>query len=536
MLPDSISWPAGPRYVGDVNRASVVTVPVDDRERHVIPRWHRSATAAARKELGSAIRPPDRVLESNELALLEDKRLDWEGHQSLSYATDFVGTALLVGEPLMARDAASFILGRSLQTPEGARLLAARALAPDGPVVLAGEISGHEVEPAVRANRRIRTLRASLGRGPRNPLAWADIAYEYALLGRADKALKAMTCALQIAPDSRFLLRAAARFYTHFHDPERALQLLRHAAGGAEDPWIAAAETAVAAVAGRSPRLAVAGSRLLVSGRFPPSQLTELASALGTLEVAAGKRRVGKRLFEQSLVEPTENAVAQAEWASRHLGVGVTLLPRHFETPGSFEARARERLAVGAFDAALAEGQRWLGDQAFSRDPASFSSYVASVPLEDFVEAVRILRLGLVANPKDWLLLNNLAFAEASLGNVGAAREALAGISPQPTDRLQLAVLTATEGLLAFREGQSALGRRLYLQAIQAFTKGQFTQGAALATLFLTREETIAGSAPEVIAESLERARRLVKKVGSADVLAVAASLERLASSKNTQG
>jgi tetratricopeptide (TPR) repeat protein len=310
---------------------------------------------------------------------------------------------------------------------------------------------------------------------------------------------------------------------------------LRSAAGGAEDPWIAAAETAVAAVAGRSPKLAVAGRRILGGGRFPPSQLTELASALGTLEFAAGKARMAKRLFEQSLVEPTENAVAQAEWASRRLGLGITLSPRHFETPGSFEARARERLAVGAFDPALAEGERWLRDQAFSRDPVSFSSYVAAVPLERFGEAVRILRLGLVANPTDWLLLNNLAFAEASAGNVDAAREALAKISPRPTDRLQLAVLTATEGLLAFREGQSITGRRLYQQAIQVFTQGQFSQGATLAALFVAREEMIAGSPPEEVAESLGRARRLAKKARTADVLAVAASLERLASGRKTQ-
>lgn len=83
---------------------------------------------------------------------------------------------------------------------------------------------------------------------------------------------------------------------------------------------------------------------------------------------------------------------------------------------------------------------------------------------------------------------------------------------------------------VAFRSGQSAEGRRLYQQAIQELNRAQFGQGTALAALFLAREELVAGESQEAIALSLKRARDLAKKAGSADVQALLATVDRMAS------
>ena len=57
--------------------------------------------------------------------------------------------------------------------------------------------------------------------------------------------------------------------------------------------------------------------RFCIAKQYPDRQLSELASALGTLEMKAGKVRHSKRLFRSALMDPTDNTVAQVFWATR---------------------------------------------------------------------------------------------------------------------------------------------------------------------------------------------------------------------------
>lgn len=73
---------------------------------------------------------------------------------------------------------------------------------------------------------------------------------------------------------------------------------------------------------------------------------------------------------------------------------------------------------------------------------------------------------GLVANPDNTLLRNNLAFTLANEDRPAQAAAQLdlvqtGGLSPR-----EHAVVSATRGLIAFRTGQTAEGRRLYDDAI----------------------------------------------------------------------
>jgi hypothetical protein len=81
-----------------------------------------------------------------------------------------------------------------------------------------------------------------------------------------------------------------------------------------EDPWLLAAEVAVASVAGRRPMFVRQGRKVLESGRLPALQTAKLASAIATLEMTAGDTRSARRLFRESLVDPTDNSLAQAGW------------------------------------------------------------------------------------------------------------------------------------------------------------------------------------------------------------------------------
>jgi len=424
----------------------------------------------------------------------------------LSFAADLVSTALLTESTDDAREAAAFLVEQS-GTSSTALALAQRLLNPDGPARETIDVIGAAgLSPEVR-HAEIRRLRRQLRESPRNALAWADLAHEYASLGLVEKALRSMDTALRLVPTSRFLLRSGARLFVHADDPERALRLLRQAGRTNADPWLMAAEIATSGVASRSPKFARRGKAALAMD-VAPRHKTELASALATLEWMSGDNRSARRLFRDSLIDPTENAVAQAEWASRRLNASL-VEPHHLETPGSFEARARESLRRGRFEEALDNSWNWLHDQSFSRDPAGVGSYVAAVALRDYEQSIRILQLGLVANPADWLLLNNMAFALASLNRLDEAQDHLNRIVGE-RDPTSLAVTSATQGLVQFRRGNVQLGRDRYKEAIRALLKGNFKKSAAVAAVFWAREELL--TRQEAAKEAVRRAAELAKK------------------------
>src|SRR5262249_14991627 len=153
---------------------------------------------------------------------------------------------------------------------------------------------------------------------PRTPLFWTELARWYASLGQRDPADHAMRVALELSPSHRFVPRSAARLSLHLDDPERAHSLLRRAERTQTDPWLLAAEIAIAPLAGERSRWMKHGRRVVESQRFHPTAVSELASALATEAFMAGSGRDARRLFECSLELPTENAVAQAAWAARH--------------------------------------------------------------------------------------------------------------------------------------------------------------------------------------------------------------------------
>jgi len=133
---------------------------------------------------------------------MEEKLADWRDNHTLSFATDLVGTALLFDEvPDEARSAASLILSSNSSTTT-ARMLARRVLHPDA---LLQEASETDVSAGITGTSRHRSakigqLRRGLRDAPRNPLAWADLSFEYAAAGLRDKAVAAMEMALKLAP------------------------------------------------------------------------------------------------------------------------------------------------------------------------------------------------------------------------------------------------------------------------------------------------------------------------------------------------
>jgi tetratricopeptide (TPR) repeat protein len=488
-----------------------MAISFDERRRRMVPRW-RDSRSPSGEELVTV--GPGRDFFQPEL--FDHLHHDWLAEGTLETASEFVGAALVNGHTQDARGAAEFILANAPSESGTVRLLANVLLngprVPDEP----------EEDPSSTAYAKIAALKRRARQDPRNALAWTDLAREYTIIGQSDHALPAMRNAIALARDNRFVLRAASALFIHAGDGERAMHLLRKAGGLNTDPWLMAAEIAASQVAERRPASIKVGQRLIASQGLPPSQVSELAGSLATEEMNAGAGRAAKKLFALALVDPTENTVAQAEWASSDLR-GIPLEPRHLLVPHSFEARALDARAHSKWRRALEESWRWLLDQPFSRAPALFGSYLAGIALDDQKEAIRIARFGLVANPGDRLLRNNLVVSLALDGSLAEAQREYDAIAPEKADAALRATLDATAGLLAYRSGRAGMGREHYERALEMLRSPRVERMRAVAALHLAREELRSGGDRGL--EYVQRATKLAASSDAPEVVSFGAKL-----------
>ena len=473
-----------------------------ERDRRVVPRWRNSGTTAASGELASLVGARQPLGGEHHF---DEKVLDWEERPTLATAAELVAAAVVMSHEPEARRAAEFLLAHEGSVTEQVRQLAEHVLG-----------LPHQHDPGVWLHiapadvyQRIRRFRERLRNDPRDALALADISREYASIGLHSKSVRAMEIALKLLPTNRFLLRAAARLHVHLGDPDRARGILLGQPRTRRDPWLLSAEIAVATVAGRTSRFIKEGRGMVEGHEFAPIHLAELASAVGTIDLIAGKSKDARKLFRQSLVSPTDNAVAQAVWASRHLA-SFELDSQQFQLPRSYEARAWRDFWMDDWYGAMEECNQWLFDEPYSSRPATLGSFVASVALQDFDGAERIAGFGLKANPDDPTLLNNLAFSLASQNKLIEARAAFARIQRQSLQPETEIVVTATEGLLHFRAGDPERGRALYQKTMEEAGRTQQHRLRALASVFLAREENLTGSdnAAAAVARAAEECMR----------------------------
>ncbi|NKY38138.1 tetratricopeptide repeat protein [Cellulomonas septica] len=494
-------------------------------ERFVVPRWRTFASTLAVGELdvprvtGEALDPSS-----------EEDKLDLSSfvrHPGLHLAGDLLGRALHGVEGAVdALPISEYVLGQDGSSAELRRLaVAVRAAVAGEPVPLH---QSFEVVSGADPGKIVRAARTSLRRNPRNPVRWIDLALAQTNSGELEKAERSIRTALALAPTNRFVLRAASRFFVHVGDPERAQAVVRPAASRMRDPWLLAAEIAAADIVGAGSELIPSARRSLRSGDFTPAQASELACAIASHEFEAGQDKSGKRLLDRALVQPTENAVAQAEFEARR--GNFTLPDEILSREGTFEARAIAFGARSQWREAVRDAKKWQEDQSFAPDPAMYLSYVASVCLEDYYVAAEAAKVGLVANPGSAMLGNNYAFALANLGRVEEAEQVLDQYPASAFEESEQAVRIATLGLLAFRGGKGVRGRELYRDAfVRAVDAGSHDQ-AAFAAAFWAREELRLGS--PMAGAVLEVAREAVRRSDGDDPALVLARVERDASGR----
>lgn len=399
---------------------------------------------------------PAAAIPIRELGELACRLEEWRSNKSAGYAGDLLSSAFVLGDPDVFAEVASVLASGDIPPTSAQAILINTRLAPGS---FANESSGPR-EMVARA-------KCDLAAEPRNPLLWLELARFLTILGSRVAADRAMRIALAGAPDNRFILRSAARLAVHVGEPDRAHHLLSRSSRLTFDPWLLAAEIAVASLAGKASRCTKKAAMMLEAARFGPKDLSELAAALATEEMIAGRHRFARRMFMRALDAPTDNVVAQVLWANRQ-GAGVNFANEHLlTTPRIFEAEAIRDFFAGRWESSLNATLGWLRDEPFSSKPAIQGSYVAAVALERYEESVALAKQGLQANPTSFSLLNNLAFALAELGMIDEAAEAHALSRRHSETPRHHVVASATGGLIAYRGGDPLEGELRYRAATE---------------------------------------------------------------------
>ena len=482
-----------------------------DRDREIIPRWRPLDQTLRLKQLDSVEEP--QAIREVDKDLVQQKLLDWQRHQSVGHATDLLGTGIALRETRNLIDAANFLLNSGLRLSPWAHDLANQVLlqssATEQPARLPHRPTKFDL------GRAVRTFRQMLRSEAKDAVTWAELSRIYACLGKNRQAERCMTASVQLASSSRFILRSASRLWTHLDDPERGYFQLVRSDRTRHDPWLLGAAIATSSLARKRPPHVKDARHMITSGRFSISQVTELASALATLESRNGSRKKAKRLFAKSLEDPNENSLAQAAWAQRQGYVNVRLDHLYAKVHDPFEAKFWYCYQGGNWEQSVEQCRQWSYDQPFSSRPYGLGSYVAGTALEDYHECKSFCERGLLASPRDFTLLNNLAFAEINLGNLAKAQYSITRLEQMQLSTQEQVVVDATMGLWHFRSNIVPAGRKYYLRACSNARKlkngGLRSLLLGLATTFHAIEEIAAGNSSEqaVVVEAFENLKNM---------------------------
>lgn len=433
-----------------------------DKDRKVVPIWRSSKGALKHAEvigLGTLF-PDDEPRITEEVKLLNDQ---WLENRTMPFAADFLAAGFVSGHKILIQDVAKFVNNESA-SPSIKRIARFVLGIQDFEDQTIYTVEDYQ-NPQLTIGAEVKILKKCVIRNPNNALAWADLGRCYLCLGQSKKAEHALVVASKIAPNSRYILRALSRFYLHANELDLAHDILVNHPRTSVDPWLMASEIAVAHANDVTSQSVSKGKRFLSKNKFSPRDMAELNSAIGTLMIDdPGGRRKGRQMIEASLINPTETVVAQAAWIDRNR----TKISSDFTLGDqSSEASAWQFANDQKWDEAIESSKKWFSVQPFSSRPSTLASYWSAVANLDFEESERFAKAGLSANPKDFTLQNNLAFALAEQGKGSEALSVLSDINPENLNDGDKLVYQATSGLAHFKSGNHELGHLLYGKAIE---------------------------------------------------------------------
>jgi tetratricopeptide (TPR) repeat protein len=367
-------------------------------------------------------------------------------------------------------------------------------------------IDAPELKTVETYQLKISKIRSFLDIYPGNPVAWSDLALSYATLGLRTKATKSMAIALQLGENNRFVLRSAAGCFIFNNEPDRAIHTLNKSDLGSIDPWIASAIVAIADGYNLKSRHLRTAKALSGETGLSDFSRSELNASLATMEIKSGSNKEARRLFKRSLIDPTENALAQAEYMKKAIGLDSSLIDdgrKKVYVP--FEANTIRYYFEGKYRECLEAANSWASFDSINPDPVIISSFVASTCLEDAEGAIDIIMKATPAQKENLSVANNMIFSLIEKGELRKGVYLLNKLDISVArDDVKL-MLKATRGFAAFRSNRPEYARELYRKAITGFKDLGDNRSAAIAKYFLAREEKrLASDYAEALADEVK--------------------------------
>ena len=469
----------------------------NDIARRLVPRWRSLSATIKFGELAHSGGPPkpNNPEVDEQLAV---KVAVWSEDPSIQSAGEVVEASIVAGQDEIGFEAAKFVMSdehAATLLKDNARQLIARTAGDQTP----------RTQTRGDAKRQWRDLAREC---PNNALAWVELSLMDVLDGRRDSASRSMQVALGLAPNNRHVLRAAARLFLHLGDPERSHAVLLKSEATPHDPWLSAAEIAVANVAGKRSATLRQSQRLLDGGNHSDWDLGELAGAVGTEEMLSGRRKKARDLFRRSVLKPTGNALAQAEWASPSFPGDFLETMSTGRAPEADEAVAIHAYRHDKLSEVMSACDGWARSEPYSIRPYEMASGAAAES-ELYEKTIEYAKKGLVLRPDAPWLLNNIAFASIYLGLYDEALPILAKLS-QDGEKISL-VAKANYALLSMKLGNYEQGASWYQEVIDAFRRKGEVRLSALAGAYFAKAaaESASPEAGQLLGAAEEAADKL---------------------------
>ena len=422
----------------------------NDPKRIVLPRWLPFEKASQERELTTFSSQNPQLDRSESVRAFREHLAEFAAAPQPFIGAELMGIAVVLGETGTARGLAEYVLTQPILRSQV--------------VESANRILGREIVPAITGpNEGLRTTKARVRAFVRDGLSWMDQARLYTIKGQYAQAEKSVRTALHLCPTDRFVIRSAIRFYVHFRKWDLALDCALRGYQRTGDPLIFGPLLGISMHMGKS----LSRSKATVEAALRDRDIllhSETLEAYGTLEILNGAAQRSKRFFKQAWLDPTVSVVGHSQWILReHLPTLVGEQAPDFSR--SKEALGWLRFAMLDFEAVNPIVQDWALEEPFSRSPFILGSNAACLT-DSYADAEVLANQGLLANPKDPILLNNLAFAQLRQGNLKGAQESFEPVKSRLSDPKEIAPM-ATNGLLQMLLGDVSGGVESYLTAIR---------------------------------------------------------------------
>ncbi|MCR4303067.1 MAG: tetratricopeptide repeat protein [Gallionella sp.] len=379
------------------------------------------------------------------------------------------------------------------------------------------EISTTDLRPIIWYYHQASQLKKNIVINPRDAVALVDLARIYTALGQKDKAKKAILIAINLYPNHPFALRSAARFFIQNDEAEVALHLINSSPRTLHDPWLLASKLSIEEILGRQHRQLGTARSIVEAERISPYQLSELRGSIASILLTSGDIKQAKRMFNKALINPNDNVVAQALWASQKYGITINVRDDWLSDPLSSEALYYQRCLEGDFDSAKDAAISWFVDEPFSPRPLRAATFALAI-LGEAKLSEQYALYGLLLDRDDTELRNNLVCALALQDKIDEAVEQLQRvIHIERSQSNELSGHTmANIGMILYREGNFQEAEECYRKALDSFSNKSSDEAKSIAISFMAREAAFmnAPNALKLITEAIDMVKKTKSKAG----------------------